>query len=171
MDVNTHTHAHTHARTHACMHARTHARTHKNKQNNKRVIVTSSVWENLSYSGSLNCYSFGNKTTMWVVRKVRTVILLADLVCFEVQCLPRSAHLKFPKMSSFWWRRFKMACTFLSFLFLFYFLASASSCSSSSSLKTKQKLSTLFIRQSCHLKMSEDHPNLHKHVDRAQHKL
>ena len=38
-----------------------------------------------------------NKTktkTVWVVRKSRTDILLADLVCFEVQCLPQSAHLK-----------------------------------------------------------------------------
>ena len=68
------------------------------------------------------CYSLGKKPIVWVVRKARTDILLADLVCFEVQCLPRSAHLKFPKMSSFWWRRFKLACTFLSFLFLFYFL-------------------------------------------------
>ena len=40
------------------------------------------------------CYSLGNKTIVWVVRKVRTDILFADLVCFEVQCLPRSAHLK-----------------------------------------------------------------------------
>ena len=34
------------------------------------------------------------KKKMWVVRKVRTDILLADLLCFEVQCLLRSAHLK-----------------------------------------------------------------------------
>ena len=32
-------------------------------------------------------YLLGNKTIVWVVRKVRTDILLADLVCFEVQCL------------------------------------------------------------------------------------
>ena len=40
------------------------------------------------------CYSLGNKNIVWVVRKVRTDILLADLVFSEVQCLPRSAHLK-----------------------------------------------------------------------------
>ena len=40
------------------------------------------------------CYSLGKKPIVWVVRKARTDILLADLVCFEVQCLPRSAHLK-----------------------------------------------------------------------------
>ena len=39
-------------------------------------------------------YSLGNKTIVWVVRKVRTDILLAELIYFEVQCLPRSAHLK-----------------------------------------------------------------------------
>ena len=33
------------------------------------------------------CYLLGNKTIVWVVWKVRTNILLADLVCFEVQCL------------------------------------------------------------------------------------
>ena len=42
------------------------------------------------------CYSLGEKTIVWVVRKIRTDILLADLVCFEVQCLPRSAHFKNP---------------------------------------------------------------------------
>ena len=43
------------------------------------------------------CPSTGYKTIVWVVRKVRKVrtdILFAYLVCFEVQCLPRSAHLK-----------------------------------------------------------------------------
>ena len=30
------------------------------------------------------CYSLGNKTIVWVVQKVRTDTLLADLVCFEV---------------------------------------------------------------------------------------
>ena len=41
------------------------------------------------------CYSLSKKIEkiVWVVRKARTDILLADLVCFEVQCLPRSAHL------------------------------------------------------------------------------
>ena len=34
------------------------------------------------------------KNIVRVVRKARTDILLADLVCFEVQCLPRAAHLK-----------------------------------------------------------------------------
>ena len=33
------------------------------------------------------CYLLGNKTIVWVVQKVRTDVLLADLVCFEVQCL------------------------------------------------------------------------------------
>ena len=40
------------------------------------------------------CYSLGKKTIVWVVQKARTDILLAHLVCFEVQCLPRSAHVK-----------------------------------------------------------------------------
>ena len=42
------------------------------------------------------CYSLGkkNKKIVWVVQKARTDILLADLVCFENQCLPRYAHLK-----------------------------------------------------------------------------
>ena len=35
------------------------------------------------------CYLLGNKTIVWVVWKVRTDILLADLVCFEVHCLKR----------------------------------------------------------------------------------
>ena len=33
------------------------------------------------------CYSLDNKTILWVVRKVRIDMLLADLVYFEVQCL------------------------------------------------------------------------------------
>ena len=40
------------------------------------------------------CYSLGNKTIVWVVWKVRTNILLANLVCFDVQYFPWSAHLK-----------------------------------------------------------------------------
>ena len=66
------------------------------KQNNISVIVRSSVWENLFYFGSLAIRLAKNKTKhiVWVVRKTRPDILLADLVCFEVQCLPRSAHLK-----------------------------------------------------------------------------
>ena len=51
-----------------------------------RVIVTSSVWGKPVLLWE-PCYSLGNKTIAWVVRKVRTEILLADLVCFEVQCL------------------------------------------------------------------------------------
>ena len=31
------------------------------------------------------------KNIVWIVRKTRTDILLADLVCFEVRCLPQSA--------------------------------------------------------------------------------
>ena len=33
-------------------------------------------------------------TTYYACTKIRTDILLADPVCFQVQCLPRSAHLK-----------------------------------------------------------------------------
>ena len=65
------------------------------------------------------CYSLGKKAIVWVVLKARTDILLADLVCFEVQCLPRSAHLKIFLILAFWWRRFKSAYPFfIFFLFL-----------------------------------------------------
>ena len=57
------------------------------------MIVTSSVWENLFYFGSL-AIRLAKKNIVWIVRKAKTDILLAHLVCFEVQCLPRSAHLK-----------------------------------------------------------------------------
>ena len=76
-----------------------------------------------------------NKNILLVVRKVRTDILLADLVCFESQCLPRSARLK--NLHNF--RHFGDVVSnlrihsFFSFLF-FSFLTSASSCLSSSLL-------------------------------------
>ena len=53
------------------------------------------------------------KNIVWIVRKTRTDILLADLVCFESQCLTRSAHLKIFLILAFWWRRFKSAYPFL----------------------------------------------------------
>ena len=56
-------------------------------------LVTSSVWENLSYFGSL-AICLATKPQCGVVRKVRINILFADHVCFKVQCLPRSAHFK-----------------------------------------------------------------------------
>ena len=61
-----------------------------------------------------------NNNIVSVVRKVRAVILLADLVCCEVQCLPRSAHLKIFLIFVIWWRRFKSAYTFL-FVFCCWF--------------------------------------------------
>ena len=64
------------------------------------------------------CYSLGNKTIVWVVRKVRTDILLADLVCFEVQCLPRSAHFKI--FLIFVIRFFLSVFFFASFFFYYY---------------------------------------------------
>ena len=58
------------------------------------MIVTSSVWENLFYFGSLASRLAKTKQNIvLVVQKARTDILLSDLVCFEVS-LPRSAHLK-----------------------------------------------------------------------------
>ena len=54
-------------------------------------------------------------------------ILLANLVCFEVQCLPRSAHLKIFLILAFWWRRFKSAYPFLTnfFFYISFFLSSS----------------------------------------------
>ena len=75
------------------------------------MIVTSSVWETCSTLGVLlfawqKNYSVG-------CTKSKDRILLADLVCFEVLCLPRSAHLKIFLILAFWWRRFKSAYLFL----------------------------------------------------------
>ena len=74
---------------------------------------------------------------MWVVRKVRTDILLADLVCFEVQCLPQSADLKIFQVFIIWWCRFKSAYTVLKFCY-------ASSCLSSSLLPSSFIIICLF---------------------------
>ena len=75
-------------------------------------------------------FAWQKKHIVWVVRKVKIDILFADLVCFEVQCLPRSAHLKiFPVILTFWWR-FKSAYSFLtknvyiSFLLSVFYFAS-----------------------------------------------
>ena len=65
--------------------------------------------------------------------KSKDRILLADLVCFEVQCLPRSAHLKIFLILAFWWRRFKSA------------YPSASSCLSSSLLLSSFIIICLFF--------------------------
>ena len=65
-------------------------------------------------------YSLGNKTIVWVVRKVRTDILLAELIYFEVQCLPRSAHFKIFLIFVILMASFKSAYTFLTKLFFFY---------------------------------------------------
>ena len=68
-------------------------------------------------------YSLGNKTIVWVVWKVRTDILLADLIYFEVQCLPRSAHLKIFLIFVILMASFKSAYTFLTKLLFFYISA------------------------------------------------
>ena len=62
--------------------------------------------------------------------KSKDQILLTDLVCFEVQCLPQSAHLKIFLILAFWWRRLKSAYPFL----IKTFFTSASSCLLSSLL-------------------------------------
>ena len=62
--------------------------------------------------------------------KSKDRILLADLVCIEVLCLPRSAHLKIFLILAFWWRRFKSAYPFLTKTFF----TAASFCLSSSLL-------------------------------------
>ena len=62
------------------------------------------------------CYSLGQKKKkkiVWVVRKARTDILLAVLVCFEVQCLPWSAHLKIFQIFVILMACFKSAYAFL----------------------------------------------------------
>ena len=87
------------------------------------------------------CYSLGKKPHSVGCTKSKDWILLADLVCFEVQCLPWSAHLKIFLILAFWWRRFKsilntivcflhqllLVCLLLCFLLLLllsvYFLA------------------------------------------------
>ena len=64
---------------------KTNKQTNKNKKENKKVGCT----------------------------KSKDRILLADLICFEVQCLSRSAHLKILLILAFWWRCFKSAYPFL----------------------------------------------------------
>ena len=74
------------------------------------------------------CYLLGKKKKIYIYiyiwnsvgcTKSKDRILLADLVCFEVQCLPRSAQLKIFLILAFWWWRFKSACPFFTFLFIF----------------------------------------------------
>ena len=59
-----------------------------------------------------NKFFFNRKNSVGCT-KSKDRILLADLVCFEVHCLPRSAHLKIFLILAFWWRRFKSAYPFL----------------------------------------------------------
>ena len=62
------------------------------------------------------------KNIVWIVRKARTDMLLADLVCFEVRCLPQSAKFwhfddvifKSPKNS----QQLLLVCLLLCFLLL-----------------------------------------------------
>ena len=61
-----------------------------------------------------------NKNKKVGCTKSKDRILLADLVCFVVQCLPRSAHLNFFLILAFWWRRFKSAYPFLTTIFFLH---------------------------------------------------
>ena len=65
------------------------------------------------------CYSLGKKNSVGCT-KSKDRIPLADLVCFEVQCLLQkvqcllqSAHLKIFLILAFWWPHFKSAYPFL----------------------------------------------------------
>ena len=70
------------------------------------------------------CSALGALLFAWLKKhsvgftKSKDRILLADLVCFEVQCLPRSAHLKIFLILTFLWRRFISAYPFLNYYFL-----------------------------------------------------
>ena len=106
------------------------------------MIVTSSVWENLFYVGSLAIRLAKKQKQKQNPQKkqqhsvgctkIRTDILLADLVCFESQCLPRSAHLKIFLIFVILMTLFQI-CLYILFS-LFFFFTSASSCLSSSLL-------------------------------------
>ena len=87
------------------------------------------------------CYSLGKKPHRVGCTKSKDRILLADLVCFEVQCLQRSAHLKIFLILAFWSRRFKSAYPFLNY----FIFTSASSCLSSSLLPSSFVTFCLFF--------------------------
>ena len=93
--------------------------------NNKRVMLQVAYGKTCPALGAL-LFAW-QKNSVWVVRKVRTDILLADLVCFEPQSLPRSAHLKIFLIFVILMTLFQVCVYILNLFIYIIFFTSASS--------------------------------------------